>query len=359
MVKKFSALFFVATLLLVGGCDNPIGEEMIPEETISEETLSEIPSRRSPVIDVFDQNQMNARRSVIFNLPAFITEDLVYIIADRTAHPRRGILGTDIAVFDHDFVYQQTLHVTDVDDVWIMSFEVTGDAIYYQIFASDWEEQEESLIYLYRYDIGESKSTLIAEAVENKLIVDDLIFHQQSQRGSLYTLDLTSLEREFILDLQTVEFFINRENETIIYIGESNNLYQADMTGENKELLVEGATTIWSFDGERILYAASNPREFWIFDLESNTSFLVGNNLLIDAGGMVEVGFIGDYIFVADGYFIDVFLPNDPADRRRLLDQDFIFFTVLSDHIIFTTRGFQMHIVDLEGNIERLRLSRD
>lgn len=381
MLKKIISVSSIMILFVVTGCDTnyDIGyttdadvdhiEEYIAEDIeveveaneydvveedvegdVAEEISIELLEERSHASrEFFIINQMNSRRNVLLILPSFITEDSFYIVAN---HSTRGT-SNEIIVFDHEFSYQRTVEVTDRSDVWIESLYVSADAIYFTLVTPIFEN------YLYRYDIQTGESMQIAGDVISQLIVDDLVFHYQNRPyhgAPLYTLNLVSGERELILSDWMQEFFISIENESVMYIGAFNSIYQADFTGELDDILGENARIIWTFDGERILVSAyENPSELWMINLEAGDQIFIDDDLRRGSEGFFEIGFIEDYIFVVTENFIDVFEPDNPAYRKRLLAADIAYFAVLMDRIAFRLEDSDnLYTVDLAGNMDIL-----
>jgi len=290
--------------------------------------------------DIFLMNQSRGMGATI----TFITDDVIYFTGDIALTPfGREIFRTSD--------YFETYELITILESWmITSIHVTEDAIYYTVWGD-----------LYRYCLSSDETISIADEIHNKVIVDNLVFHQRGEfRGdNLYTLDLTNGERTLLIEdvCDDGNFVIDQENDRIIFRRKSINevqleqwqLFQTDLSGENETLLRYDA---WDFSVGNNIIAYRYRFNISISNLETGVTTIIERDSDIHNLQLNRGIFLGEYLISTcrDRYLwlVDT---NNVDQYQQLTDYVISNFTVLGNDIIYTIGvGGNIYITDLNGN---------
>ena len=286
----------------------------------------------------FYHNQINSYTSAV---SLSVTESYIYI---STAWSLKGINRLD--VFSHSFEH---LHTIDL-------FERLGGAFENSLVGVHVEDGIAYLTtresHLYRYNLETDELERLSTNVADMVVIGDQIFHrsgfQRSHRSNLYVLDLTSGEREMLIEGDIWQFIITSE-DSILFVRDSV-LYQADLDGNNITPLND---RVWRFgyDGQRIVW--------------SNTSGYLYSQ---EIGGAEITTFSGVAFFSSTPSVFDEHIVfSTPDGHIRLLNhadtEEFIeisrgryFFAVLAPYIIYAdNQTAHLYIVNVDGTRRLLR----
>ena len=190
----------------------------------------------------------------------------------------------------------------------------------------------------------------------------DFFHHREFPRrdGNIYRLDFESGDSEVWLEDMTREFFVDTENERILFAVRSN-IFEVDLAGENRNLVTDNFLHYnrlnpnmeygWMYDGNRVLWI--NSRDWtgiessaFAINLDTREEEYLGR--IPDAS---SISVIDDYVLVntADGhlYLIDI-----DAKHRRLLSDSVFTFAVVGNLVFYLQIGtWDIHVMDLDGNV--------
>jgi len=301
--------------------------------------------------DISIMNQSNQSSWLVTN---FITEDAIYFVEGGS----RIVNRTTDYFATYDFV-------ADLGH-WTSSIHVIEDAIYFTVMAEiDWEEIDVDEIdwdewewqqYLYRYCLSSGQSIRVADEIFNEVIVDNLVFHQrESFDGDLYVLDLITGDRRLLIeDIRNFDFVIDPENDRIIFKNSSwddRHVYQTNLLGENKTVLLERAFT-FVVGSNLIAWEEGSGTYLMNLDTAETTSLDIGNDLQL-----WTAAFLGEYLVISCwNNYLWLVDPNDSGNHHQIAE-DVLIFTLLGDYIIHSVweDWENIYIIDLNGNSEIFR----
>lgn len=250
--------------------------------------IVEFSAPMNPVLRDFDSNDLtfinqsnHYAASWFAATPIFLTNDAIYRLAGRSV-----IRTTD------NFDSYETV-IDQLSDAWTFNgFHVFDDVVYYTTWVS-----ELGTPVLYRYNRQTSETEQIEIGVYYEVIVDNRVFFRAERLfwgSNLYVLNLDTGQREVVVTGSVSRFIIDNTNNRIIFNDGDfwgANIYQTDLTGENRIVLYEGARE-FAFNGELLLinsrYVAGG---LHIINLTTGEEVEVPNS-----GYLLNITFVGNYI---------------------------------------------------------------
>jgi len=224
-----------------------------------------------------------------------------------------------------------------------------------------------------RYDFGQSNEHVtIASNITafvkfedfalHRIHAWDFFRHQEFPRrdGNIYRLDLESGDSEVWLEDRTREFFVDIENDRILFAVRSN-IFEIDLAGENRSLITDNFLHYnrlnpnmeygWMYDGNRVFWINSRDwtgieSSVFAYNFATQEEEYLGR--IPDAS---SVNVIDEYVLVntTNGY---LYLIDINAKHRRLLADDVFKFAVVGDLIIYLQFGtWNTFVMDLNGNV--------
>jgi len=189
----------------------------------------------------------------------------------------------------------------------------------------------------------------------------DFFRHQEFPRedGNIYRLDLESGESEIWLEDRTREFYVNVENNRILFAVRSN-IWEIDLTGTNRNLITGDFLHYnrlnpdmeygWMYDGNRVLWINSRDwtgiaSSIFSFNLNTREEEYLGR-----IPNASSIGAIDDYVLVntTEGY---LYLIDAGKRHRRRLSDDVFTFAVVGNHIFYQQFGtWNIYVMDLNDN---------
>ena len=266
----------------------------------------------------------------------FITENGIYFVGETSVFPTGSWL---VRTTD----YFETIEEVGLLGSWFIdSIYVLEDGVYYTAFGD-----------LYHHCLLNGESTKIADEINNKVIVDHLVFHQRGEHWDaepLYIFDLISGERRVLIDDEVRDFVIDPENDRIIFsvsgeVLDPTDLFQADLTGENIILLRHDS---WDFTIGNNLIAFEYGFNYLVKNLATGEM----STLVIDHRLQLRNSvFVGEYL-VAMCRDRNLWVIDTRSQYYHQLTDDVQGFTVLGNQIIYVLweNRDDIYITNLDGN---------
>jgi len=283
--------------------------------------------------DIFLLNQARNDRTAT----TFITENGIYFIGEISVLP----IGSRLLRTSDYFQTNEEIGI--LGDWFIDSIHVVEDGVYYTTFGD-----------LYHHCLLSGESTKIADEINNKVIVDHLVFHQRDaywDSGSLYVFDLISGERRLLIE-DIGDFVVDPENDRIIFqvsgeiLGlDPTDLFQADLIGEAITLLRHDS---WDFTVGNNLMAFEYDFNYLIRNLATGEM----STLAIDQRFQLRNSvFVGEYL-VAMCRDRNLWIIDTRSHYYHQLTDRVHSFMVLGNQIIYVLweNRNDVHITNLDGN---------
>lgn len=294
--------------------------------------------------DLFLFNQAN---NTVAGMQLFVTEDSVYFTNGFHVY-QTG---------DHFQTFEFVAKLAEHNWGWVESFYVSNDYINYTITIPGEEIDEWGATiletHLYQYSFATNQSQRIADNVYNAVFWRNYVFHTKTDLfpngDDIYRIYLHTRER-YLIVTDVLDFAIEPVNEWIVFrtpSWEDRRIYQVDLMGDNKSVLVENGSGF--VIGNELI--AFRDFDLEIADLSGNTTTTIDKNF-----DMWMSVFVGDWLIGRNSDDNLLMICVHGIETPRLLAKDIMRFAVIGNYIIYVSWSSwdNINLIDFNGNSQSL-----